>query len=70
MQLLVGSRARQQIEAIEAWWWAQRGEAGSLFLDELERTFRRLMLAPDSGSDWPFAKRPGVRRLLLQRSQH
>ncbi len=70
MKLRVGKRAQQQVKKIEAWWVEHRPAAPSLFLDELEGTFRYITEARDAGIRWPTPRRPTLRRILLPRTQH
>jgi plasmid stabilization system protein ParE len=70
VKLFVGRRARRQIERIEVWWVANRAAAPTLFVDELEDTFRRLCELPTAGVAWPTPKRPSLRRILMPRTRN
>ena len=49
MKLRVGKRAQQQADKIEAWWARNRADAPSLFIDELEETFRYICKVSAAG---------------------
>ncbi len=51
MKLRVGKRAQQQADKIEAWWVQNRADAQSVFIDELEETFRYICKVRSAGSD-------------------
>jgi hypothetical protein len=70
VKLRVGKRAQQQAKRIEAWWVEHRPAAPTLFLDELERTFRYIVQVRDAGVRWPTPRRPTLRRILMTRSQN
>ncbi len=65
MKLRIGRQAQRQATRIERWWGEHRHAAGSLFADELERTFRLLCEVPGAGVPWPTARRPKLRRVLM-----
>ena len=62
--------AQRQADRIEAWWAANRPDAPTLFIDELEDTFNRICQMPSSGVGWPTPSRPTLRRILLVRTQN
>jgi plasmid stabilization system protein ParE len=47
------------------WWVEHRPAALTLFVDELERTFRLLVETPGAGVSWPTPSRPRLRRVLM-----
>jgi plasmid stabilization system protein ParE len=65
VKLRVGKQAQRQATRIEQWWGEHRPAVGSLFADELERTFRLLRELPGAGVRWPTARRPNLRRVLM-----
>lgn len=70
MKLRVGKRAQQQADELEAWWVEHRPAAPTLFLDELEETFRYLCEGGGSGVRWPTPRRPNMRRILMSRTNN
>lgn len=70
MKLRVGKRAQQQANEIEAWWVEHRPAAPSLFLDELEATFRHICKVTNAGVRWPTPRRPNLRRILMKRTNN
>ncbi|MBX3199608.1 MAG: type II toxin-antitoxin system RelE/ParE family toxin [Labilithrix sp.] len=70
MKLQVARRAQREADRIAAWWAANRPAAPTLFIDELEATFRRLCETPSPGVGWPTSRRPTLRRVLMPRTQN
>ena len=68
MILRIGRRAQQQADRKARWWAEHRPGAATLFLDELERTFRLVVETPGAGVSWPTPKRPRLRRVLMPRT--
>ena len=62
--------ASKQVDAIHAWWTANREAAPTLFVDELSGALDRISRLPGTGA--PFASRavPGLRRALLPRCRY
>ena len=69
-EVLLVAEAEHHLVAIDAWWSAERPTRPNLFLDEFERGVRLLSQLPEIGPLFSRASRPGVRRLLLQKSRH
>jgi plasmid stabilization system protein ParE len=61
--------ADRQIEAIDAWWRANRDKAPDLFEEELALAFRMLADAPGVGKRYPHSA-GGVRRVLLRSTRN
>lgn len=55
---------------MEAWWVEHRPLAPTLFVDELEETFRILCAVRGAGVRWPTPRRPNLRRILMSRSHN
>lgn len=70
MKLRVGKRAQQPADKIEAWWVENRGDAPTVFLDELEKTFRYICKVHSAGVRWPTPRRPSLRRILMRRTNN
>jgi len=70
VKLRVGKRAQQQANKMEAWWVENRPEAPTLFLDELEETFRYICNDKNAGVRWPTPRRPNLRRILMSRTKN
>lgn len=70
MQLRVGKRAQKQAEKMEAWWVENRPDAPTLFVDELEETFRYICDVRSAGVRWPTPRRPNLRRILMPRTNN
>ena len=70
MKLRVGKRAQQQADKIEAWWAENRADAPTLFIDELEETFRYICKVRAAGVGWPTPRRPNLRRILMSRTNN
>jgi plasmid stabilization system protein ParE len=63
----VRTAERQALE-IDTWWRTNRAAAPNLFTEELLAGIEQLRTIPACGA--LFAKKPGVRRLLLPRTRH
>lgn len=63
-------RALAQAEAAARWWVENREKAPDLFARELEEAIRILADAPEIGVPFERARRRGVRRYLLWRTEH
>jgi len=61
--------ADRHIEAIDAWWRANRDKAPDLFEEELALAIRMLADAPGVGRRYPHFAR-GVRRVLLRSTRN
>ncbi len=69
-RVVLVDEAEQQLKSIDRWWQANRQASPDLFLDELDQAIELLSELPDIGSPFKRTKRPGIRRLLLQRSKY
>jgi plasmid stabilization system protein ParE len=69
VRIEVARRAEQQADRAERWWVENRPAAPSLFIDELDRTFRLIRESPGVGVPWP-ARRSGVRRIFMPKTEH
>jgi plasmid stabilization system protein ParE len=70
VKLKVARRAEQQADRIEQWWRANRPSAPRAFTEELESTLRLIREMPGVGVRWPSARRPGIRRVLMSKTEH
>jgi hypothetical protein len=70
VKLRVGKRAQQQAAKIDGWWTAHRRDAPTVFLDELEETFRYICQVSAAGVPWPTPRRPTLRRILMPRTNN
>lgn len=70
VQVTVAPRAVAQVEAIAAWWRANRPTSPDLFLDEFAAALTRLASAPFAGTAYRPGLRPNLRRLLLPRTRY
>jgi plasmid stabilization system protein ParE len=64
----IAPRARAELLRIASWWKEHSGRPG-LVGDDLAEALDTLSLFPEIGAAYPYAKRPGVRRWLLSRTQ-
>lgn len=64
-RVLIAGPADAQIEAIDAWWRANRSASPSLFAEQLLGAFDLLESTPAAGTPYPHAVE-GVRRLSLR----
>ncbi len=64
----VAPRARSQLMSILGWWAKNRPASPTLVLEEFEHVVELLARTPGLGR--PYKPRPGVRRILLSRSQY
>lgn len=69
MNVELSQEAERQVEAIDAWWRAQRLAAPDLFTRELEQAFSDLEDMPSLGTIYQAGAKT-VRRLLLRRSHY
>jgi plasmid stabilization system protein ParE len=70
MRVRVVPTARAQIAACNRWWRANRTQNPTLFRQELTEATTRLEASPSVGPRYEEAELPGVRRLLLPRTQY
>ena len=61
--------AKAQIDEVVAWWTRNRPAAPRLFVEELGAAVELLSSTPEVGSQFTRARRRGVRRILLRRSE-
>ncbi len=62
-------RARLEIERHDTWWRGNRPAAPSLFLEELIEAVEHAVNHPLLGKVYQDAARPGVRYVILPRTQ-
>jgi plasmid stabilization system protein ParE len=67
-RIQVAPRVRSQLLGILQWWAENRRASPTLVLEELEQVAELLVKTPALGR--PYRQRPGVRRILLPRSQY
>lgn len=68
--VLIAAPAEAQIEAIDAWWRANRTASPDLFAQELAEAFSTIGLAPDAGHRYPHPEVKGVRRVPLRATRN
>ena len=68
--VVVIADAEEQLKQIAAWWREHRALASPAFLAEFEKAVETLSEFPEIGPRFIRARRPGIRRLLLKRSEH
>jgi plasmid stabilization system protein ParE len=69
-RLRVSRRAGRQIRAAATWWLGNRDKAPFAFAEDLEDALGLIADMPRVGQPIPHPALPGVRRLLLARTQH
>ncbi len=67
---MIVDQAERHLRSIDEWWRAHHRAGANVFLDEFDRAMRLLSVTPEIGPRFTRSRRPGVRRLLLRRSQH
>ena len=70
MKIQIGKRAGRQAEQASSWWEQNRPAAPALFEQELEEALQLLLISPRAGVPYPTEKRPGLRRLLLPKTEY
>jgi plasmid stabilization system protein ParE len=70
VKIEIGKRATRQVERASNWWQENRPAAPLLFEQELEDALNRLLTMPNLGMRYPTARHPGLRRLLLPRTEY
>jgi plasmid stabilization system protein ParE len=68
--VVIADEAKAQIQSISDWWTDNRPGGATVFLQELNKTIELLGHVPRIGSRFRRVRRPGLRRVLLRRSQH
>lgn len=68
MRVELSAEARAEVERADAWWRENRPAAPDLFANELDQALIALEVAPGLGLR--YAPKPGIRRLLLQRTSY
>lgn len=68
MKVELSGEARAEVERADAWWRENRPAAPDLFANELDQALIALEGAPGLGLR--YEPKPGIRRLLLQRTSH
>jgi plasmid stabilization system protein ParE len=62
--------ARGHVSVIDPWWRANRPSAPTLFSQELAAAVGMLRAIPFVGNVYPPSPEPGMRRLLMPRTQY
>jgi len=70
IEIRVSPQAVEQARNAQRWWKANRGAAPSPLHDELAKGLEQLASLPEIGPPYPNDRVPGVRRLLLRKSQY
>jgi plasmid stabilization system protein ParE len=70
VKLVLARRVVRQVEQKEAWWAKNRPAAPDLFAREFRDTLEHIRTTPGSGIGWPTPRRPGLRRILMARTQN
>jgi len=68
-EIILSPRARRQLLVALAWWYSHRDKAPDAFDEDLNATWELLGSAPDVGKAVS-ARRPGVRRVLMERVRY
>ena len=68
MRVDISKRARRDAERIDAWWREHR-DARELFAQEFQEAIRFLKTVAHPGTPFPTERRPGLRRLLLPKTE-
>lgn len=68
--VVVVDEAEEQLREIVEWWRANRRAAPTLVIDEFERGTTLLESSPDIGARFHRTFVPGVRRLVMKKTQH
>ncbi len=69
-RVVLVAEAEVQFRRAVEWWQANRGDAPTLLIDEFEQAVGLLEEMPGIGPRFPRASTPGIRRILLRRSNH
>jgi plasmid stabilization system protein ParE len=64
------AEAEEQVRRAVEWWQANHKDAPSLLVDEFEQVVGLLEEMPGIGPRFPRAISPGIRRILMRRSNH
>ncbi len=70
MRIEIGKQARRQAERASNWWRENRLHAPGLFDAESERALQLLLVMPNAGVSYATARRSGLRRLLLPKTEY
>ncbi len=70
MKIEIGKQARRQAERASSWWRENRMHVPGLLDAELERALQLLLVMPNAGVSYATARRPGLRRLLLPKTEY
>jgi plasmid stabilization system protein ParE len=70
VKIEIGKRASRQVERASSRWQQYRPNAPFLFEQELEEGLRVLLAMPKVGVPYALARRPGLRRLLLPKTEY
>ena len=62
--------AEAQLDEIVEWWRTHREASPALVVEEFERCVSLLESSPDAGAGFHRSRVPGVRRLVMRRTNH
>jgi plasmid stabilization system protein ParE len=68
-QFILTARAKRQLRAAITWWYRNRDKAPFALVEELDETAELLLGSPGVGKPVR-ARRPGVRRVLMERVRY
>jgi hypothetical protein len=68
--VVVVDETEDQLREIDEWWRVNRRDAPALVIDEFERCTVLLESSPDVGTAFHRTTIPGVRRLMMKKTQH
>jgi plasmid stabilization system protein ParE len=68
--VIVAPQAVAQIDAVDAWWRANRTASPELFSQELAEVFATIAVAPDAGRRYVHPQVKGVRRVPLRATRN
>jgi plasmid stabilization system protein ParE len=69
-RVVLVAEAEEQFRRAVEWWQANRGDAPTILVDEFEQAAVLLEEMPGIGPRFSRASSPGIRRILLRRSNH
>jgi plasmid stabilization system protein ParE len=70
LRIQVTDLASEQIREAVGWWAENRPDIRSRLPEELEAAFKLLVFQPFAGNAVPDCDAPGIRRILLKKTQH
>lgn len=68
--VIVSPEGEAQVDAIDAWWRANRPASPDLFAEELAAAFITIGTAPEAGHRYPHPEVKGVRRVALRATRN